>query len=157
MAYNTALASALHHLEWSTSTSTTPTTAQATVMWGAVYLDVLARLVSCGVTIGTGSDLTAAQEVEALLTSAKVGEKNEIQNDGEVSDHTKWLKAEGDAMLARLCGHDYATALGATVNDDNRTLPNGLAVEFPNDDLDTSDYESPIHQDHWTGRGQGNL
>jgi hypothetical protein len=158
MAYNATLAAAVHHLEWVTTATTTPATAQATVMWTAVYLDILARLAACGVTISASdNDKTVAAEVEALLTSAKVGESNEIQNDGEVSDHTKWLKEQGQSMLERLCGHDYAEALGATVTDSNRNLPNGMAVQFPNDDLDTSEYQHPLYETTWTGRAKGTL
>jgi hypothetical protein len=157
MAYNGTLAAAMHHLEWTADANSTPTSTQAGVMWAAVYLDILARLGACGVTIGTGNDKTVAAEIEAMLTSAKVGESNEIQNDGEVSEHTKWLKEQGMALLDRLCGHDYAEALGATVSDTARTLPNGLAMAFPNDDLDTSEYESPLVENAWFGRSGGTL
>tara|TARA_Y100000310_G_scaffold310388_2_gene355555 strand:+ start:1086 stop:1562 length:477 start_codon:yes stop_codon:yes gene_type:complete len=158
MAYNSTLAAAMHHLEWTADANSTPTSTQATVMWTAVYLDVLARLSACGVTISASdNDKTVAAEVEALLTSAKVGESNEIQTDVEVSDHTKWLKEEGMKLLDRLCGHDYAEALGASVSDTSRTLPCGLAVDFPNDDLDTSEYESPLFEKTWNGESGGAL
>lgn len=152
MAYNATLALALSYIEIETSTSTHPTTVQATAMWGSVYADMLATLAACGVTVVASTESeTRAKDIEAMLTSAKVGEDNEMQADGEVSDHTKWLKEQGLAALEKLCGYDYAEALGATVTRKG-PRPRSMATEYPNSSLGTSGYESPL-QDDWTREG----
>lgn len=150
MAYNATFPLAVSYLEMAASfdTASTPTLVQATAMWGSVYADIYASLGSCGVTVAAGTlSEDKAKDIEAMLTSAKVGEANEIQNEGEVSDHTKWLLKEGTEQLARLCGYEYALALGATVARKG-PRPRSMATKYPNAELDTSDYESPL-QDVW--------
>ena len=150
MPYNTSLAVALGYLEISAGidASSTPTTTQATAMWNGVYTDMLARWGACGVTIAASTDSeTKARDIEAMLTSAKVGEANEIQNEGKVSEHTRFILKEGEAAAEKMCGYEYALALGATVTRKG-PRPRSMATKYPNPALDTTDYESPL-QDVW--------
>ncbi|MBT3267193.1 hypothetical protein HN371_08585 [Candidatus Poribacteria bacterium] len=150
MPYNASLAVALGYLEISggIDASSTPTTTQATAMWNGVYTDLLAMWGACGVTIaaGTNSELKA-RDIEAMLTSAKVGEANEIQNEGVVSEHTRFLLEQGNIAAEKMCGYEYALSLGATVVRKG-PRPRSMATKYPNEALDTTDYESPL-QDVW--------
>ena len=150
MPYNTSLPVALGYLEISggIDANSTPTATQAAAMWNGVYTDLLARWGACGVTIAASTNSeTKARDIEAMLTSAKVGEANEIQNEGKVSEHTRFLLKEGEAAAEKMCGYEYALALGATVTRKG-PRPRSMATEYPNPALDTTDYESPL-QDVW--------
>jgi len=153
VAYNGTLTLATAYLEMGVPTSSThPDDTQATAMWKQVYNEIFAELGSNGVTIVSGAACEDyVKDVEAMLTSAKVGGANEIQAAGEISPYTKWLKAEGEAALKKLCGYQFAEELGATVTRKG-PIPRSMATEYPNENLDTSWYASPL-QDDWTREG----
>jgi len=144
VAYNATLALAMQYLEWPASTTTHPTAVNAALMWAAVYQRMLTKLAACGVTVvaSTGSE-AIAKDIEAKLTSGTVGRANDLQVRGEVQPYTDWLLEDGETLLEELCGYDFAEAAGATVTR-RGTRPRSMATDYPNDDLDTSDYQSPL-------------
>ena len=154
MAYNTAIANALIHLEMQPTAATNPTTTQATALWGQQFARLESTLAALGVSaIGTGAALIIAQQVEALCTSHRVGKLQETQAGGLPSRKTEELKEQCEEMiewLATPIGLRAIEAGGATVV---RIRPRGLATEFPNPDLDTSDYENPPENGRWARRG----
>jgi len=154
VAYNTAIANALIHLEMQPTASTNPTTTQATAIWTQQYARLSNTLAAAGVSaIGTGTALTVAQDIEALCTSHRVGKLQETQAGGNISAKTAELKEECEAMIEHYTssiGVRELEAGGATVD---RIEVRGLATEFPNSDLDTSDYKSPLGSNRWARRG----
>lgn len=154
MAYNTAIANALIHLEMQPTASTNPTAAQATIVWTQQYARLSNTLAAAGVSaIGTGTALTVAQDIEALCTSHRVGKLQETQAGGNISRKTEELKEECEELVEHYtssAGVKELEAGGATVD---RLEVRGLATEFPNSDLDTSTYKSPLGNDTWARRG----
>ena len=154
MAYNTSLANACKHLEFTPANGDAVSDTDATAMWTAVYLEIMGTLAAVGITVGAGNDLTYAQEVEAMGTSARVGAAVETQAGGKVSDKTRHLLEQYQAamnLLGSARGARMMDSLGATVTD--RIRNKSMATDYPNDDLDTSDYEAPL-QNRWTIGGK---
>lgn len=149
MAYNSSLANACKHLEFTPAATDVVTDTEATAMWSAIYLEIFGGLGAMGITIGSSSDLTYVQEIEALGTSARVGAAFETQAGGRVSEKTRHLEeryhAAMKAMVTAL-GARMLETLGATVS--GRLRCSSMATDFPNGDLDTSGYENPL-QDQW--------
>lgn len=154
MAYNTAIANALIHLEMQPTATTNPTATQAAAIWGQQYARLLNTLAAAGVSaIGTGTALTVAQDIEALCTSHRVGKLQETQAGGNISAKTAELKEECEEMIEHYTssiGVRELAAGGATVD---RKEVRGLPTAHPNDDLDTSTYENPLENNRWARRG----
>lgn len=151
--WNSSLASALRYIEigsaiGSAGTGYHPTSAMAANIWRAEHRWIAARLSAVGITVGTAADTKAAfSDIEALRVSCKVGEANEIQTDGEVSPHTRWLDQQfKEKMSALLHDAGIAEALGATVSDTKGPHPSSLYVDFPNATRNTGDdyYADPV-------------
>ena len=149
MDWNANLGAALLYTEFDPSDSapvTFPTATERATIWASRHLYLKGRLLAAGLTISSaGDDKTVAAEMEAYCTSAAVQEANEIQQDGEISDHTKWLKAKCQELIDEYTKDpDILANLGATYDDEETSHPASLQTEFPNPNQDTSDYESPL-------------
>ena len=148
MAYNSSLANAVKYLEWVPESGDTPSDTVAAVLWEAAYLEIYGQLTARGITIGSGDNSEkAARDVEALLTSHKIGAAGQMQTNGEIDEYTQWLKTEAERLLAKFMdpamGYEYAEALGASISRKGPRV-DSLAVSYPNDDQDLTDLEDPL-------------
>ena len=150
MAYNSTLTNAVKYLEWLPGASDYPTATVAAVIWDAAYLEVYGQLTAKGITIGSGDNSEKqARDIEALLTSHKIGAAGQMQSNGEIDVYTQWLKTEADRLLAMFLdpaqGYEYAEALGASIARKGPRV-DSLAVSYPNADQDLSGLENPLDE-----------
>lgn len=123
MAYCSALADALVYAPQlgTLATTTTPTAAQATIVWGQQFAQIKAALRRAGlsttITASTGAE-ARAQEAEALLTSGSVLlAKGSVGRDAVSTAHR--LLERGEAILAEwatTAGRMAMVDLGATID-----------------------------------------
>jgi len=153
MAFNSTLAEATALIpEWVSSTSGTPTTAQATQIWTRVYSEILLKLAKCGfeipLTFGTATvaeDLL--QHAEALTTSGEILRAAHGAFGNSTSAQADQLMAEGSALVAEIC--DAANVLddmGVTsgLPSTSQTIGETYHTEFDQVDLNPQPVTEPV-------------
>lgn len=141
--WNASLGAALKFTDFTPTIATIPTTTNATAIWAGEAAWLEGELLGVGVTISTtGKDKTAVALAEAMLASAAVQEAAEKQARGSVSQDTAELRKRARAMIDRwLRQPRILELLGASVS---RKRVQSMATEYPNTDLDTTDYAAPL-------------
>lgn len=144
------LAGALKFSDFTPSTTTTPTTAESTIIWQGESANIEGQLLAVGITISaSGKDKTAIVLVEAMLASAAVQEAAEKKSRGTVSPDTFELRRRGEALLDKYTSMPSILGLlGATVS---RKRCQSMATKYPNDDRDSTTYEAPMMKESGYG------
>tara|TARA_Y100000310_G_scaffold245085_1_gene250000 strand:+ start:571 stop:1044 length:474 start_codon:yes stop_codon:yes gene_type:complete len=150
VAYNSSLTNAVKYIEFVPGASDFPTATVAGVMWDGAYVEIFGLLTARGITIGSGDNSEkAARDIEALLTSHKVGAVAFMQSDGKIDAYTEWLKTEAMRLLGLFLdpatGYEYAEGLGASITRKGPRV-DALPVSYPNDDQDLTDLENPLEE-----------
>ena len=147
MAYNKTLAEALTFAPQyaaNVGASTTPTTTQATMIWTTTYMEINARLESCGVDTPIEPDGSNAwfllEGIEAKRTSAYVLQSVHQSPSHSTAAYAQWLLDSSEADLDRICKKPSILAdLGATSSIAASTRASAYWTDYPQTGLDATD------------------
>ena len=154
--WNATLAEAVKFTDLTLSASTIPTSTNATEIWKGVNAQIRGLVMGAGLTpsdTADNGDTEYLANAEALIVSADVAATADAQQGGEELPWVKSMRERGWAMIYAVTGSpdgsivgnvDILEELGATLTASKRPALDAFAASYPNDDLDTSDYENQL-------------